>query len=268
MDRLSLMIGNGLVGNDLGAAGLELCLPPAVIRFDADCFIALTGAECRARLDGVALDSGCSATAKSGMTLEFAAAASGARAYLCVAGGIDVPLVLGSRSTDLHTAMGGFQGRMIRRGDVLNILPSLPRKHMASRTAQPLSAGPIRVMAGPEFEEFDPQSRKAFFESRWRVTPQSNRMGYRLEGPTLARMARYELKSHAVFCGLIQVPPGGAPIALMADAHATGGYPRFAMVIAADHGRLAQVAPGGSIQFELCTRKVAVQELRSNLHAH
>jgi biotin-dependent carboxylase-like uncharacterized protein len=212
------------------------------------------------------------------MTLELGAAVWGARSYLCIAGGIDVPLVMGSRSTDLQARMGGFEGRMIRRGDTLNVLSVTTPLRPAAGVPLPTTGGPIRVMAGPEFEDFEPEARDAFFKSSWRVTPQSNRMGYRLEGPALLRGATNELKSHAVFPGIIQVPPGGAPIVLMADAHATGGYPRFATVFAADMWRLAQVAPGALIEFELCTRAAAVlawqrqqtylQGLRGSLHEH
>jgi biotin-dependent carboxylase-like uncharacterized protein len=278
MDRLALMIGNELVGNNAEAAGLELCLPPATIRFDTPHAIALSGADCPARLEGTPLGTGHCVTAEAGMTLELAAAVRGARAYLCVAGGIDVPFVMGSRSTDLQARMGGLEGRMIRRGDMLEILPSTTHVRPAAGVQLPVPGGPIRVMAGPEFEEFEPQARAAFFSASWRVTPQSNRMAYRLEGPALIRRASEELKSHAVFPGIIQVPPGGAPIVLMADAHATGGYPRIGTVIAADLWRLAQLAPGASMQFAQCTRAAAVlawrqqqgylQELRESLHEH
>ncbi len=277
MNRLALMIGNALVGNNEAAAALELCLPPAVIRFDAMCFIALTGSDCAARLEGATLRNGCSVVADAGMTLELSHATRGARAYLCVAGGIDVPLVMGSRSTDLQTQMGGYSGRMIRRGDVLQVRPadSLPRP---ASIALPSTDGPIRAVAGPEFEEFAPETRAAFFEANWKVTPQSNRMGFRIAGPVLSSLTDRELKSHAVFPGVIQVPKGGAPIVLMADAHTTGGYPRIATVIAADQWRLAQVPPGASIRFSLCTRTDAalawtqqqtyLQEIRSSLHAN
>jgi biotin-dependent carboxylase-like uncharacterized protein len=278
MDPLSLMIGNVLAGNNEDAAGLELCLPPASIRFDAACSIALSGADCSARLDGTPLGIGRCIEVQAGMTLDLAVAVGGVRAYLCVAGGIDVPLIMGSRSTDLQARIGGFEGRMIRRGDVLAVLAPTAPCRPATAAPLPTLGGPIRVLAGPEFEDFKPEAREAFFGSSWRVSPQSNRMGYRLEGPALLREAPGELRSHAVFPGIIQVPTGGAPIVLMADAHATGGYPRFATVIAADLWRLAQVVPGASIKFAACTRAAAIlawqeqqtylQELRSSLHAH
>jgi 5-oxoprolinase (ATP-hydrolysing) subunit C len=134
--------------------------------------------------------------------------------------------------------------------------------------ARPTDEEPVRIMPAPEFDEFTPESRAALLESDWKVSPQSNRMGFRLEGPALTRVAQHELKSHAVFPGVIQVPKGGAPIVLMADAHTTGGYPRIATVIAVDQWRLAQIPPGGSLRFSLCTRLEALQALKRSLDAH
>jgi biotin-dependent carboxylase-like uncharacterized protein len=278
MDRLSLMIANDLVGNAEDAAGLELCLPPASIRFDAAYSIALSGADCSARLDHTPLRVGCCVEVQAGMTLDLAVAVSGARAYLSVAGGIDVPLVMGSRSTDLQARIGGLAGRMIRRGDVLGVLAPTSARRPTTGVALPALDGPFRVMAGPEFADFDPATRDAFFESCWKVMPQSNRMGYRLAGPVLHRGATREMVSHAVFPGNIQLPPGGAPIVLMADAQVTGGYPRLATVIAADLWRLAQLTAGAAIRFAPCTRAAAIlawreqqrylQELRGSPHGH
>lgn len=281
MDMPALAIGNALVGNGDDAAALELCLPPAIVRFDTECLIALTGADCAARLDGATLPIGASRQAKAGMTLELSHPTRGARAYLCVAGGIDVPPLMGSRSTDLQTTTGGFAGRMLRRGDVLRVCApgTTPAPIVPSTSlAMPVDDGPIRVMAGPEYDEFSPQSRAAFCGADWTLSAQGNRMGFRLEGPALTRTVQHELKSHAVFPGVIQVPKGGTPIVLMADAHTTGGYPRIAVVIAADQWRLAQVPPGGTLRFALCKREAALQALhqqqsylqqsRSSLNAH
>lgn len=261
MDRLALVCGNALVGNPDEAAALELCLPPALMRFDVDCLIALTGADCAARLDGVAVAVAQPQQATSGMTLELSRPSHGARTYLCVCGGIDVPILLGSRGTDLQTRSGGFGGRMIQRGDVLQVGAadsSTPHVGPTMHWTWPPAEEPIRIMAGPEFEEFAPDSRAALIESTWKVSAQSNRAGVRLEGPALARVARHEMKSHAVFPGVIQVPDAGSPIVLMADTHTTGGYPRIATVIAADQWRLAQAPPNVSLRFSLCTRTDAI----------
>jgi biotin-dependent carboxylase-like uncharacterized protein len=218
-------------------------------------------------------------------TLDLQAARSGFRAYLCIAGGIDVPEVLGSRSTDLQAAFGGLDGRLLRRGDVLMIssptsapAPLTQDVRASASVLLPQMRRLIRVLPGPEFDGFAAEARDDLFKASWKVTSQSNRMGYRLEGPTLVRQDTHELKSHAVFPGVIQVPASGAPIVLMSDAQATGGYPRIGCVIAADQWRLAQVAPGMSIQFEPCTRAAALsalhqqqgylQRLRRSLREH
>jgi 5-oxoprolinase (ATP-hydrolysing) subunit C len=278
MDRLALMIGNFLVGNAAGAAALELCMPPARIHLDAACAIALTGADCSARLDATPVDVGRCVLVQPGQTLDLSAAHAGIRAYLCISGGIDVPQVLGSRSTDLQAGMGGLDGRALRRGDVLRIAPAAIPERATAGVLLPSMGNSIRILPGPEFEGFEPKARSALFEASWTVTTQSNRMGYRLAGPALVRKDSEELKSHAVFPGVIQVPPGGAPIVLMADAQVTGGYPKIASVIAADQWRLAQIPPGAAIQFAPCTRAEALlawqkqqhylQRMQRGLHAH
>lgn len=278
MDRLSLTIGNWLVGNDAAAAGIELCMPPARIRLDANCAVALTGADCAARLDDMPVDLGRRVIAAAGQVLDLSAARAGIRAYLCMSGGIDVPQVLGSRSTDLQAGMGGLEGRLIRRGDVLRLSPSPISYRRTAGVLLPEMRRSLRVMPGPDFDRFAPQSRDLLFEASWKVTTHSNRMGCRLEGPALIRQDSEEMKSHAVFPGVIQVPASGAPIVLMADAQATGGYPRIGCVIAADQWRLAQVPPGTSIQFQRCTRaealralqtqQVYLQRVQRSLHAH
>jgi len=270
LDGLSLSIGNALVGNPPGAAGLELTLPPAQFRFESACLVALTGAHCPAQLDGSSVGAGRAIAVGAGQTLRLGEARAGARAYLCVAGGIDVAPVLGSRSTDLQAHIGGLEGRALRKGDRLAVGPAgqpiareSPRAHGDAAGAPPAvvrlpdPGGAIRVLPGPEFDEFADLAREAFLRSVWTVAPQSNRMGFRLQGPALGRTNSRDLNSHAVFPGLVQVPPGGAPILLMADAQATGGYPRIASVIAADLWRVAQVRPGGAVSFELASREQA-----------
>jgi len=278
MDSLSLRIGNYLVGNAANSAGLEFCLPPARLRFDVSCAIALTGAECTARLDGVPIGIGRCVAVAAGQILDLAAPSSGFRAYLSVSGGIDVPLMMGSRSTDLQAAMGGLEGRLIRRGAVLKIISANVVRQSGMGVLLPPLGHTIRVMQGPEFDSFEEESRNLFYSAKWKVTTQSNRMGYRMEGPALIRRDTDELKSHAVFPGFIQVPAGGAPIVLMADAQATGGYPRIASVITADQWRLAQIAPGASIRFSPTSRaeaqlasqrqRVYLQRVHRSLHAN
>jgi biotin-dependent carboxylase-like uncharacterized protein len=261
MDGLSLRIGNDLVGNPPDAAGLECCLPPAEVRFDADAVIALTGADCAARLEDRELRIGHAVPVRAGQILRLGSALVGCRAYLCVAGGIDVPVVLGSRATDLQAAIGGLEGRLLRRDDVLKVGAAPPPRPARAPVLLPQISPEIRALPGPEFEDFDPAARDALFAASWIVTAHSNRMGYRLAGAMLSNTRTGEMKSHAVFPGTIQVPAGGTPIALMADAQATGGYPRIAVVIAADHWRLAQVAPGTAIRFVRTDRAGALRAL-------
>jgi biotin-dependent carboxylase-like uncharacterized protein len=270
MDPLSLMLGNRLVGNDEEAAGLELCMPPAGIRMDVECAIALTGADCSARLDDTPVDVGRRVIVQAGQTLQLSVARVGFRAYLCISGGVDVPQVLGSRSTDLQARMGGLEGRPLRGGDVLKLLPSKMSYQAPEGLSLPQIGSTIRVIPGPEFASFAPESRDTLYKTPWKVTLQSNRMGYRLEGPALVRQDTQEMRSRAVFPGVIQVPPSGLPIVLMADAQATGGYPTIASVVAADQWRLAQIAPGSWIHFEPCTRAAALLALQeqTDLYAH
>jgi biotin-dependent carboxylase-like uncharacterized protein len=277
MDALSLRIANELVGNDIAAAGVEFCLPPAQIDFDVNCAVALTGADCAAHLDGAPVGVGRCLHVKAGQTLSLGAPRSGFRAYLGVSGGIDVPVVMGARATDLQARMGGLEGRQLRRGDVLRIAPGAKPAAVATGVLLPTPGREIRVMTGPEFEDFEATSRDLLFTTVWKVTAESNRMGYRLEGPALVNATMREMRSHAVFPGVIQVPAGGAPIVLMADAQATGGYPIIATAIAADQWRLAQIAPGATIEFVRVTRGEAriawrkqhdyLQRIHRSLHA-
>lgn len=258
MDAVALAIGNTLLGNDANAAGVEIPILPFKLRFDADIDIALTGADCAARLDKLALPPDWAIRARKGQVLALGAPLSGCRAYLCVAGGIDVPSVLGSRSTQLREAFGGHEGRMLHKGDVLRAVggdADLPPAGLGAMPAsQALLLGEpgrlsVRVLPAAEYECFQSASRDQFWQAGWTVTPQSNRAGYRLAGPDLQLDGTLELRSHGVVPGVIQVPPGGQPIIQLADAATMGGYPKFGTVIEADLWRLAQVRPGDSVHF-------------------
>jgi biotin-dependent carboxylase-like uncharacterized protein len=278
LDALSLEVGNRLVGNAPQAAAIEVTMGPTALRFTRATRIALTGAEFDATLDGEPVHVWWSLPVRAGQQLTLQGATRGMRGYVCVRGGIDVLPILGSRSTDLCSGFGGLGGRSLREGDRLAIgaraatpgaaipvdaspfgvkapewcrfaqLPHEPVRRGNHATATE-RAVPIRVMRGPEYDTFTDASHEALWSNEWRVTPQSNRMGYRLEGYALAREAPVELLSHAVLPGTIQVPPNGQPIVLMSDAHTTGGYPRIGAVIRADLWRLAQVRLNGSIRF-------------------
>ncbi|MBY0346418.1 MAG: biotin-dependent carboxyltransferase family protein [Neisseriaceae bacterium] len=277
MDPLALRLANKLVGNPDEAAGLELTLPPAVLRFQCDASFALTGADCVAKLDEMSLRCGWRYYAKAGQTLYLNRphdGQMGMRSYLAVAGGILVPNVMGSRSTVLQGGFGGHEGRLLAAGDALPIKESklsVTKKDifclnkargikLPALTSDNLTL--IRVTQGSEYEQFNPESQALLTTQIWRISPQSNRMGYRLTGAELTRTVAAnlagDLRSHGVLAGVIQVTPSGQPIVLMADAGTTGGYPKMAAVIAADLWKLGQVRFGADLRFRL----VAHQEAR------
>lgn len=258
MDRLALTLGNILLGNDEGAAGIEVPLPPLHLRFESELSFAVTGAQCVAELDGVALPPYWAHHARAGQELRLGPAQRGSFAYVAVHGGIDVPMILGSRSTHLRGAFGGVDGRPLTRGDrlaALGSLAALPSRGLGMLPPPPLAASDtegaaaVRVLPAGEYDLFLPGVQEQFWRTPWRVTPQSNRTGYRLEGPALKMSIPAEMRSHGIVPGTIQVPAGGAPIVQLADAATMGGYPKIGTIIEADLWRLGQVRPGQFLRF-------------------
>jgi len=268
MDDLALAAGNLLLGNAPGAAAVEIPVFPFEVRFTADCVFALTGADCAARLDAAALLPWWTHRARAGQVLTLGLPQGGAgrasRAMLCVAGGIDVPPALGSRSTQLRGAFGGHEGRALRRGDVLRAGATADGGGAGAATAPhgfglvpPALALPlavdglpaVRVLPGAEYPAFEEASREAFWRTSWKITAQSDRYGFRLDGEALRPIAPMELRSHGIVPGVIQVPHGGQPIVQMRDAQPSGGYPKFGTVIEADLWRLGQAPIGSRVRF-------------------
>ncbi|WP_233492949.1 biotin-dependent carboxyltransferase family protein [Chromobacterium sp. ATCC 53434] len=248
MDALALTVANRLVGNPADAAALEITLPPAGFRLLRDGMLALAGADCQALLDDTPVWPGWRTAFRAGQTLRLQAPRFGMRAYLALDGGIAVPPLLGSASTDLMAGFGGLGGRALRDGDRLPLgEPLPPRRRLGVWLPRPGSQ--IRVCPGPEYPLLPKAARERMWNSPWQLTPNSNRMGYRLAGPGLQMDAAADMPSHAVLPGLIQLPPDGQPIVLMADAQATGGYPRLGMVVAADLWQLGQARLGGQLHF-------------------
>ncbi|MFG6466082.1 biotin-dependent carboxyltransferase family protein [Roseateles sp. BYS87W] len=262
LDDLALAHANLLVGNAPGAAGLEFTLGTATLRFDAPTCIALCGTDAPGLLDGTPVRPYWRQPVHAGQTLTLAAPRDRMRTVLAVAGGIDTPPALGSRSTDLKAQFGGMGGRALRDGDRLPLgQPGRPTERRLG-IAPPAWTPEVRVVPGPEYDEFTPAAHAAFWHTAWRLTPQSNRMGYRFDGPALERCTAHDLPSHGVLPGVIQVPPSGQPIVLLADAQTTGGYPKIGVVIAADLWKLAQLRLGGTLHFRPCTRDDAIAALR------
>lgn len=254
LDAPALNIANLLVGNDINEAGLEITLGKFSATFTSPCWIAVTGADCHAELDGKPVWTGWRSAVKAGQTLTMRMPRRGMRSYLAISGGLALPEVLGSRSTDLKAGFGGYEGRPLQDGDNIPLKKSAfrrPRKVVGIK--QLLFGNRVRVLPGPEFQEFSEEAREVFWRTGWQLSPQSNRMGYRLQGPSLARTTQRELFSHGLMPGVIQVPHSGHPIVLLADAQTTGGYPRIACVIEADLYNLAQIRLGEPIHFIPCT---------------
>ena len=255
MDGFSHRIANWLLGNEDNDATLEIPLTPARFEVVEDTALALCGAACAASIDGLPLPRFWAGTLKAGQTLTLGAMREGARVYLAMPGGIDVPEVLASRSTQLREGVGGFHGRVLKPGDRLS------GRDPARRCSANLSfAGPrpprddagaitLRVIASSETAQFDQASQDALFAEPYRITAQSNRQGYRLEGPELRRVADGELRSHGIAPGVVQVPSGGQPIIQLSDAATMGGYPKIACVIEADLWRIGQARPGDRLRF-------------------
>ena len=260
MDDLALAAGNLLLGNEAGAAGIEIPVFPFKLRFTADCAFALTGADCGARLDATPLLPWWSHQARAGQVLTLGlpqGAQRASRALLCLPGGVDVPEVLGSRSTQLRGAFGGHEGRALRKGDVLRAAEAQRACRTGFGLVPPAFALPqeigglvaLRVLPGAEYLGFEAASRDAFWAGEWRITAQSDRYGYRLAGEALQPVAPMELRSHGIVPGVIQVPHSGQPIIQMRDAQPSGGYPKFGTVIEADLWRLGQAPIGSRIRF-------------------
>jgi antagonist of KipI len=269
-DPFALRVANALVGNNAKAAGLEMALAGPRLQFDGDTLVAWCGADFEATLDDQPLPRNRPVRVPAGGCLDFAAAKQGTMAWLAVGGGITVPEVMGSRSTDLIARIGGVEGRRLVAGDVLpvgvasawteamleslgpsakNVAWSLPPE----RLGLPDEPGLLRVVRGPEWDWFAADAWEKFLRETYRVTRDSNRMGLRLAGPALALSARREMISAAVHHGVVQIPPSGQPILLGADRQTIGGYPRLGVVATVDWTRLAQFRPGDDIRFREVT---------------
>ena len=298
MDPVAHRVANALVGNPGTDATLECTVLGPELIFGRDSLVAMYGAVFEAKLGGEPFPMNRPVLVSAGSVLASGAAVRGARAYLAIAGGFGVPEVLGSRSTYVPAGFGGLAGRALKAGDVLIGTDDLralsearfgwvarkgstssPRMRTVRWAAPDLTlpfggAFSVRAMEGRHFGYFDTASREAFFGETWRVSPDSNRMGYRLTGPRLTRTKAVEILSEPTCLGTVQVPNDGTPIALMADHQTTGGYPKIAEIAGADIPGLAQLAPGGKVRFMQCTlleaeaaRRAAQKRFRAVIRA-
>ncbi|MDN3014601.1 biotin-dependent carboxyltransferase family protein [Paenibacillus sp. BSR1-1] len=282
MDTLALRLANRLVGNPENDAALEITLLGPKLKFHEDQLIAICGGVFSPMIDGKPVPSWRPVWVSGGSVLEFGQAKKGCRAYISFAGGIDVPQVLGSRSTYLRAEIGGFKGRPLKKGDSLQMnqpndnsmqligllankrdrFPFVAADWYIGETMLPsYEKSIVRVIRGPQFDQFSQESRRVFFQQEFQISPQSDRMGYRLSGSRLELEQPLELLSEAVTAGTIQVPSDGQPIILMADRQTTGGYPKLGFVASVDLPILAQRKPGTTIRFKEISLMEAQQEM-------
>lgn len=272
-DPIALRIGNRLVGNAESAAALEMTLLGGVFLFPKGALAALTGSDFGATLDGAVLPPWTSFKVKPGQTLRLGPTRSGARCYLCTQGGIAVKPFLGSASTHLLSGLGGYQGRALRKGDVLkmgdSVIPgcsscssrvlstSRCRKVTPKILERLLPRKILRVTAGPQSGWFSQAAEKVLYGGTYQVSEEANRMGLRLHGPPLPEGGHGAMISEGVSLGAVQIAAGGMPIILFVEQQTTGGYAKMANVISADFSSLGQLRPRDEIRFERATFETA-----------
>ena len=259
LDPYSHAIANRLVGNPADAATLEITLSGPSLAFDRDAVIAWCGADIDARIGNLRIPAWHRVAVPAGSVLSMGPCRHGARAYLAIAGGLDVPRVLGSASTDLRGGFGGLRGRALARGDVLGHAPwpePIGRLDVSAWWIDPAPDLQWEVPARVRVLPMPGDAHRALCAGQWRVAAASNRQGLRLDGPPLATGVSGRL-SEPVSVGAVQLPPDGQPIVLLADAQTHGGYPVIGHVIRADWPRLAQLRPGESLRLQACTRQEA-----------
>jgi len=264
LDPFALALANVLVGNPPGAAAVEWGLAGGEVRFERDATVALSGATARATVAGRPVGPEHASRAAAGEVLAVERIEDGAWLYVAVSGGIDVPLVLGSRATYLPGRFGGFEGRLLRSGDRLPLGSPAARAARRGAPSDLLASAPrtpIGLLPGPDIGLLPDAAWRWLVETEFRVSRAVSRMGYRLEGPAPALPLSGDLPSAPACIGTIQLPPGGEPIVLMPDGPTVGGYPRMAVVATADLGRLAQRRPGEVVRFE----PVELAEARARL---
>ena len=268
LDAFTTRAANLILGNDDNAAVLEMAQTGPELRFEHDTLVAWCGADFDARIGVEPLPRDRAVRIAAGETITFGFARTGLRAWLAVAGGVEVPLVLGSRSTYRRAGIGGHNGRPLVVGDSLPI--GMPgergRQILATLTAAgrrstawtvrpqllggPVVAGTFRAMVGPEWSWFTADAHRDFFAADWRATNEADRMGVRLQGPVLELVKPREMISSSVNTGVVQVPSAGQPIVLLPSRQSVGGYPRLAAVAAVDVGRFTQLRPGDTVRFQ------------------
>jgi allophanate hydrolase len=262
MDRCAYLIANALVGNDKGAAALEFAMHGGTYSANRPVLIAVTGGAVDVLIDGQPCLPWESVRLRRGQTLQIGALKGSVWGYLAISGGIDVPELMGSRSTNLRTSLGGLGGRALSSGDELPLGEDRPARPTRLMTPWRRRRGPIRIIPGPQHDLFDRKAWEMLLGRDFTVSNQRDRMATVLEGPPIKAIWGHDIVSDAVVDGSIQIPASGRPIVLTADRQTTGGYPKIATVISADLPILAQMPSGQGLRLTLCSLKQAQQLLR------
>ena len=252
VDRFAFVLANRLVGNADTAAALECTLIGPRFEITDAGAIAITGAEMPVTVNGRSAAGWSTIAVKAGDVVKLGPARTGVRSYVGVAGGLDVPLVLGSRSTYLRGRVGGVKGRALRKGDELRVFPSGPvePRRVEPRAIPDYTGEPtVRAVLGPQADRFTAAGLEVLFGGRYEVLPQSDRMGSRLRGPRIAHTRGHDIVSDGIALGSIQVPGDGQPIVLLVDRQSTGGYTKAATICSCDIWRVGQARPGQSLRF-------------------
>jgi allophanate hydrolase len=261
LDRVALTLANGLVGNDANTPALEFLLQAPVLEVVATSVrIAVVGTKAVAR----------SMHLRRGEHIRCDALADVSCGYLAIEGGFAVPPVLGSAATYVRGGLGGLHGGVLRAGDVLPIrhdeVTARPDK-MVARALDPMFGAPIRIVLGPQDDHFTAESIATLRAATYTISPQADRMGFRLQGPVLTHMKGYDIVSDGIVPGSIQVPGSGQPIVLLADGQTTGGYPKIATVISADLPLIGRRRPGAAVRFAVVTQEEAEAARREQARA-
>jgi len=261
-DSLSLKIGNLIVGNKESASAIEMTIIGGEFQFDSECYIAIAGSEFEASLDNNYITNQKAIDVKKGQILSFGQAKTGARAYLCIQGGIDVDNYLSSKSTHILSGIGGYLGQPISKGDILSFgINKNSIKPIIFRQLLDMNTSKIRIISGLQSNFFDDKAWSSFISNPFTVSNSSNRMGIRLDGNKILSNIESEIITEGVPLGAIQVPGSGDPIISFVEHQTTGGYPKIANVIIADIHKVGQLKPGDKFQFNLVSKEEA-EELR------
>lgn len=261
MDQRSAALANILVGNEETEAVLEVTLMGPMLQFTEGNIIAVTGGNLGPKLNGADLPMYQAVRVKKGDSMSFAGMFSGSRAYVAFAGGLDIPVVMGSKSTNLKSKVGGYQGRKLGAGDEIGFAaPKDNLPNIRNRKVKPddftASEQVLRVVLGPQDDCFTEKGLETFLNETYAFTNESDRMGCRLEGEVIEHKNGGDIITDGIAFGAIQVPSHGKPIIMMADHQTTGGYTKIGAVISVDLPKVAQSRPGGKVKFQ----KVSIEE--------